>query len=82
MILELLVQSLPEIRLYTQRLQHKDAHLYYSLFGRIRHIFHGVEHGEDYKVMGSVSINDEGPEPPVALQGFPEEHHHLRGPLQ
>lgn len=81
-MLEPLIQPLPEIRLYTQRLQHEDAHLHYSLFGGVCHVFHGIELGEDYKIMGSVGVDNKGAEPLVALECFPEEHHHLRGPLQ
>jgi hypothetical protein len=77
-----LVEALPEIGLYTQRLQNKDAHSHQALFRRVVALVDGVVQHKDYKVMSSISVDDERAEALVALQGLPEEHDHLGRPCQ
>jgi len=76
--LEFLVKILAKIWFYTQSLQQEDTHPDYSLLGCIELVLYRVEKDQDNKVVGSVSIDDERPEPLIALCNLPKQHKHLR----
>ena len=75
--LERLVQVHAKVLFHAQRLQQEGAHAYDALLGCVAHVLKSVEEGQDNKVVGSLRVNDEGPESLVALRHFPEQHDEL-----
>lgn len=79
--LELHVQAPSKIWLDTHCLENEDTHSDHPLFGSIIPVLHCIKKAENYKIVRAVRVDNERPEPFVALQGLPEENEHLRCPF-
>jgi hypothetical protein len=58
--------------LNAHRLENKDAHSDQTLFAWLIALIDGIVQHEYYKVMGTISVNYEGPKALVALECFPK----------
>ena len=70
--LEILIQKFPKVWLGAEGLQDKHTHPDYTLLRRVSFILHSVEYDQGHELMASVSIDDERPEPLIALESLPK----------
>lgn len=70
------------MRLDAQGLQYKDAHSDKSLLGRVVTLVDSIVQYQNNEIMRSIGIDNKGSKALIALQGFPEQHDHLRCPRQ